>query len=261
MPEGHTLHRMALDHTTWLGGHVVSASSPQGRFAHGAHVLDGAAFDRAEAKGKHLFWRFRGLQRPRVVHIHLGLFGRFKRYVRMVPEPRDTVRVRLRADSCTLDLTGPTACEILTLPKMRAIFDRLGEDPLRDDADPDKAWDRIHRSRRTMGALLLDQSIIAGVGNVYRAELLFLQRIPPSLPGNALSRAAFDALWEDCVRQLTIGVQTNRIITRGLDQPSARRRGERLWVYKQRACHECGGEITKSKSANRTLYACDRCQS
>ncbi|MFK7928470.1 MAG: hypothetical protein AB8H79_09775, partial [Myxococcota bacterium] len=119
---------------------------------------------------------------------------------------------------------------------------------------------RIHRSRRTMGALLLDQSIIAGVGNVYRAELLFMQRIPPGLPGKELTRDAFDALWADTVRLLNVGVQTNRIITRGLDQPGARPKGERLWVYRQRACHECGDQITQTRSANRTLYACDRCQ-
>lgn len=262
MPEGHTLHRMALDHSAWLGGQRVQVSSPQGRFEAGAAFLDGAEFVRASAVGKHLLWHFRGLERPRVVHIHLGLFGRFRRSVRRIPEPRGAIRVRVQSDRCTLDLSGPTCCELLTHPQVKALRGRLGPDPLDPKAEPERAWAKISRSRRSVAALLLDQSVLAGVGNVYRAELLFLHGIPPDLPGRELSRSLFEALWADCVRLLRIGVLTNKIITRGVDEEGLHRGGrrERLWVYKERRCHRCAAPIRKMEIAARSLYFCPVCQ-
>ena len=262
MPEGHTLHRMALDHSKWLGGDTLRVSSPQGRFSEGAEFLDGAEFVRASAVGKHLLWHFRGLERPRVVHIHLGLFGRFRRYVRKVPEPRGAIRVRLQGNRCTLDLSGPTVCELLTHPQVGALRQRLGPDTLDPKADPERAWAKIKRSRRSVGALLLDQSVLAGVGNVYRAELLFLHRIPPDLSGRELPKPTFDALWLDTVRLLQVGVFTNKIITRGVDEEGGHKSGrrERLWVYKERRCHLCAAEIRKMQTASRTLYFCPVCQ-
>ena len=60
---------------------------------------------------------------------------------------------------------------------------RLGPDPLRDDADPDLAWQRISTSRAPLATLLMDQAVVAGIGNVYRAEVLFRHGLPPELPG------------------------------------------------------------------------------
>ena len=64
------------------------------------------------------------------------------------------------------------------------------------------------------------------------------------------------------VRLLRLGVETNRIITRGTDvlEPKTLKRGERLWVYKEPHCHVCGTGIDTLKSASRTLYFCPRCQ-
>ena len=110
MPEGHTLHRLALDHRKWLAGEVVHVTSPQGRFSGGASVLDGQLVTSVEAWGKHLFYRFEGGE---LLHVHLGLFGRFRRRRQPAPEPRGQIRLRLETSAECIDLSGPTACELL----------------------------------------------------------------------------------------------------------------------------------------------------
>lgn len=90
---------------------------------------------------------------------------------------------------------------------IKAIKARLGQDPLSADACPGTLWLRISRSRSAIGTLLLNQSVIAGVGNVYRAEILFLLGIHPETPANRLSRKQFDELWKLTVDLLTTGVK------------------------------------------------------
>ena len=261
MPEGHTLHRLALDHTRDFRNRVLRVSSPQGRFECAA-LLDGTKFLRAEAHGKHLFHRYAG---SRVVHVHLGLFGKFRRFPGRAPEPRDTVRMRLVRDEplLTLDLTGPTACALLTRGEERALRARLGEDPLRDDADPERVWKKLQRRRGPLGVALMDQALIAGVGNVYRAEALFVHRLHPLLPSNALTRAQFDALWPWLVEALERGVRDRGIITvpAAFGKPRGRlRRSERVHIYKADACPACRGPVRRWDLAGRWAYACERCQ-
>lgn len=199
MPEGHTLHRLALDHRKLFVGKPVSASSPQGRFEEGASLIDGHRVLAVEAYGKHLFYEF---DRDLIVHVHLGLFGRFRK--RRDPEaaPRGAVRLRLATKKACVDLSGPTACAIVTAQDQAELLSRLGPDLLRDDSDPQLAWHRIHRSRRSIGALLLDQSVLSGVGNVYRAEGLFVTGLHPETPGNALTHEEFSTLWETLAAML-----------------------------------------------------------
>lgn len=260
MPEGHTIHRLARDHHNWLAGATVEAQSPQGRFADGAAAVDGSVLDRVEAHGKHLLYRFG----PTTLHVHLGLFGRYRRYVRPAPAPRDSTRLLLRGEQREVHLIGPTCCELINEEQRRALHDRLGPDPLREDADPEKVWAKLQRSRRPIGAVLLDQSVIAGVGNVYRAELLFLAGVWPELPAKELPRERFDHIWQDSVRLLQLGVKTNRIITVPREEsgkaPSKTRKHERVYVYKRRSCRRCEGPVVWSTIGNRNAYACPQCQ-
>ncbi len=262
MPEGHTIHRLALDHTRELRNRVVQVSSPQGRFECAA-LLDGTKFLRAEAHGKHLFHRYAG---ARLVHVHLGLFGKFRRHLGREPAPRDTVRMRIvRAEPLlTLDLTGPTACELLTRGEERALRARLGEDPLSVDAEPGLVWEKLLRRKGPIGVALMDQSLIAGVGNVYRAEALFVNRIHPLMPSNTLQRAQFDTLWSWLVEALARGVRDRRIITVPAafgKSPIPRLRSERVHIYKSDSCPSCGDKVRRWDLAGRWAYACDRCQS
>src|SRR5918998_2480350 len=110
MPEGHTLHRLADLHQRRFAGRPVAVSSPQGRFAAGAALVDGRVLERAEAHGKHLF---HGYGADLVVHVHLGLYGVFSDGPLPVPEPRGQVRMRMAGRTHWTDLRGATACELL----------------------------------------------------------------------------------------------------------------------------------------------------
>ncbi|MCX6521934.1 MAG: Fpg/Nei family DNA glycosylase [Actinobacteria bacterium] len=264
MPEGHTIHRIALDHNALLRGRHVAVSSPQGRFAD-AVLVDGQRLDRIEPYGKHLFYRW---SNGMVGHVHLGLFGKF-RVVRHdpgeAPEPRGAVRMRLQTDEVTIDLAGPTDCSVGDESDRDAIVRRLGPDPLRRDADPQVVFDRIGRSRQAIGALLLDQSVVCGVGNVYRAEALFVTGIHPSRPGRELDRAELEALWTTITAMLKQGVKDNRIVTvdrAELDLPKGRRirRGEATYAYKRDRCLRCGTPIQSVELAGRPCYFCPICQ-
>lgn len=275
MPEGHTLHRLAGELTATFGGAVVRAGSPQGRFDAGARQVDGTVLVDADAWGKQLFVRFEG---DRFVHVHLGLYGTFAVYadVDAVPEPVGQVRLRLvrpasgERRASYADLRGATRCELVTAAERDAVVERLGPDPLRADADPDRAWARISRSAAPIGTLLMDQSVLAGVGNVYRAEVLFRHRIHPLRPGRSLRAPQWRAIWDDLVVLMAEGVRTGRIDTvRPEHLPEAMGRAPRVddhggevYVYRRsdQACHVCERPVRTEVLGGRNLFWCARCQ-
>ncbi len=261
MPEGHTIHRLARDHGTWFAGDRVHVSSPQGRFGDGAALVDGAELEATDAHGKHLFHRYAG---GHTVHVHLGLFGRFLTHGSPPPEPRDTVRYRVLGGERTVDLVGATACELLDPDEVDAIIARLGPDPIRKDADPDRAWGALQRRRIAIGRALMDQSVIAGIGNVYRAEVLFVHGIHPELPANQLSRPQWDAIWTTLVSWLRRGVREQRIVTvdpEEVGKPRSRMtREEATYVYRSETCLRCDSEVRRWDLAGRWAYACETCQ-
>jgi endonuclease VIII len=270
MPEGHTLHRLATALDQAFAGHPVRVSSPQGRFAESAALLDGRTLEGAESWGKHLWVRF---DAEDLVHVHLGLYGRFDitEDVEAVPPPVGQVRLRLvRADgeeaTSYADLRGATACELQTLEQREAMLARLGPDPLRPDADPDRAWQRIRRSRAPIAGLLMDQAVVAGIGNVYRAELLFRHRVDPFRPGTSLRPGRWTAMWEDLVTLMADGVRAGVIRTvRPEDLTDAERddsAGRVSYVYRRAGepCRVCGTRVRTQVLQGRNLYWCPRCQ-
>ncbi|MET7488784.1 DNA-formamidopyrimidine glycosylase family protein [Streptomyces sp. NPDC005538] len=267
MPEGHTIHRLALDYGGHFNGRPVQVTSPQGKFSDAAALVNGTALTGTEAHGKHLFLGFRDAD---WIHIHLGLFGKVNFGDAPAPPPTDTVRLRLANDTSYVDLRGPTTCALITDTEKQAIHDRLGPDPLRPDTDPAPAYRRISRSRTTIAALLMDQKIIAGVGNVYRAEVLFRHGIDPYRAGKDITPAEWDAIWADLVALMREGVRDNRIDTvRPEHTPEAMGRpprvddhGGEVYVYRRanRPCHICGGEIRTADLAARNLFWCPKCQ-
>ncbi len=250
MPEGHTLHRLAIEQRKSLAGEVVHVSSPQGRFT-AAEQVDGDVVDAVEAWGKHLFYHF---DSGAILHVHLGLFGRFRKQKQPANAPRGQIRLRLQTEDVCIDLSGPTACELLEPDQYEALRARLGPDLLRADASRAQAWKRVKASRRTLGALLLDQSVLSGVGNVYRAEGLFAAGLHPEIRGVDLESRDFTRLWKTLVGMLHDGVRDRRIITL---KTGGRRR---TWVYKQRLCERCGDAIRVWPLGLRTMYACETCQ-
>ena len=240
VPEGHSIHHCAAVHAATFGGQRVRVSSPQGRFPD-ASLVDGQVLTGTDAWGKHLFHEYdNGL----VVHVHLGIYGSFTRHDLPAPDPRPTTRMRMVGADAAVDLVGPITCEMLE--DIEPIVAKLGPDPLRRDADPEQAWERLRRRRIPIGQALLDQTVIAGVGNVYRAEALFTHRIHPLRPANELTHDEFLAVWQTLVKLLRKGVRDMRIATRN--------------VYRRDACPECGTAILRWDLAGRWAYACPVCQ-
>ncbi|GAB2881564.1 Fpg/Nei family DNA glycosylase [Streptomyces mayteni] len=268
MPEGHTIHRLAADYRELLGGgRPVRADSPQGKFADGAALIDGQPLTAAEAHGKHLFLNFGPVG---WVHIHLGLYGKVAFGAGPAPAPVGQIRLRLAGQAGYALLRGPTACALLTSPEKDAITARLGPDPLRADADPALAFRRIAASRVTIAALLMDQRIVAGVGNVYRAEVLFRHGIDPYRTGRSLSPAEWSAIWSDLVALMREGVRRGRIDTvRPEHTPEAMGRpprvddhGGEVYVYRRagQPCLVCAAEVRTATLAARNLFWCPACQ-
>ncbi len=244
MPEGHTLHRLARLHQRRYAGKPVGVSSPQGRFTADASRVDGRVLVKAEAHGKHLLHRYAP---DLTVHIHLGLIGTFR-----------------------TDLHGPNKCEILTDAEIKALHARLGADPLRRDADPDRAYARISRSRTPIAVLLMDQQVIAGIGNVYRAELLYRHAIHPMREGKGIDATLWKEMWTDLVTLMRYGVRTGRIDTVRPEHDPARtgspprqdRHGGEVYVYRRagQPCLVCGTPVAMTELAGRNLYWCPVCQ-
>lgn len=348
MPEGHTVHRIARQFDADLVGQVVRASSPQGRFADGAALLDGSQVTVAAALGKHLFLGFdepgaptlpvgtlagvrvggrepEAAGPPRWLHVHLGLYGAWdlhgrvsplgdggpaaslgaprRRAVRMgegesvlpgdrgpagevpeepeerpldepdlpfPPEPVGAVRVRLAAPETVADLRGAITCEVLTPDDVGAIVAKAGPDP-RVDFWPDpqtEAVRRIRARRVAVGQLLMDQGVISGIGNIYRAELLFRAQLEPHTPGARVPEEVVAGLWQDWVALLDDGVRVGAMLTRedlvdeasrvaALADPALR---HAVYGRAGEPCLRCGTTVALEEMAGRNLFWCPGCQ-
>jgi endonuclease-8 len=181
------------------------------------------------------------------------------------PEPIGQVRVRLLSDTAVADLRGPTACEVLDPAQVDAVLAKLGPDPLVSDdrAGEDRFVTAVRKKPTPIGLLLMDQSVVSGIGNVYRAELLFRARLNPHTPGKQVSDETARALWRDWTKLLTIGVETGQMLTMDdLDDAALRKamasRDDRHWVYKREGlpCRVCGTNILLEEMGARKLYWC-----
>jgi endonuclease VIII len=264
MPEGNTIHRLASEQTRDFGGRILRARSPQGRFAREARRLDRRGFLRAEAYGKHLFHLWEG---GRIVHVHLGMAGEFYRFEGTAPRPRPSVRMRLAASPVTIDLIGPPTCELIKESGRLEILARLGPDPLREDADPDTVRAALQKRRdRPIGDALLDQRVIAGAGNIYRNEALYLTGIHPLRPSGRLSPEEWRALWETLRALMRRGVTEGTVTVDASEEPHPRARAERaaddddFYVYGKTICRRCGSKLRELPLSGRRMFACPRCQ-
>lgn len=260
------IHRLAAELTLAFADRPVRVSSPQGRFAESAALLDGTVLRSAEAWGKHLLLGFDA----GVVHVHLGLIGKL-RWVRPGPvQNAGTLRLRIENEQHAAELRGPQTCALIGPDEVAALVAALGPDPLRPDADPDRGWQRVRRSNRSIASLLMDQRVAAGVGNIYRAEVLYRQRLHPDTPGTAVSQRKWRAIWADLVELMPQGVRHGRIDTvraehspevTGRD-PRVDRHGGEVYVYRRagQPCLVCGREVSVRAFEGRNLYWCARCQ-
>lgn len=303
MPEGHTVHRIARLFDSLFRGERVLATSPQGRFVQGAKALTGRVITRVQAQGKQLFI---GWDNDLVVRVHLGIYGAWdvatleggqaraggpatdslgaprvsrarlaeweserSEDIPFPPPPVGAVRLRLETDTAVADLRGPTACEVITPDQEKEHKNQLGPDPLlhRGIKGEEVFVRSLAATRRPLGITLMDQSVVSGIGNVYRAELLFRHGLDPFAPAARLEEAIARELWRDWTRLLKDGVRTGVMVTRDdLDSSLARKAlrdpSLRHYVYKRQGqqCLRCGAVVALDIMQARKLYFCPGCQ-
>lgn len=265
MPEGHSIHRVA---NTFRGDYLdskVKIVSPQGRFESDAKLVSGRKLLTSTAVGKQLFL---GFDNELTIRIHLGIYGKWNFYkvpVAKAPDVWGQVRARFGVKSASADLRGPTVCEVIDQDAVNLVLKRLGPDPLNPDpsgAEAVKFVSKVKGSKVPIGAALMNQAVISGIGNVYRAELLFRAGLNPKTPGLKITESALIAIWDDAVKLMRIGVKTGMMLTRD-DHSSGRVLvRDRYFVYKREGleCRVCNKKVLMEEFLARKLYWCPKCQ-
>ena len=293
MPEGNEIHRWAERHAAAFAGKTVRVDGPQGRFTD-ADVLDGRKLLRVRAVGKHLGYDF---GKDRILHVHLGLQGDFTEGSGVLPAVKGALRLRMwNAEKVKLpevaglskrhgwyseddgtghlrpeqiawvELRGPMDCSVYTEAQWERLLERLGPDPLNGDS-VDKALEKIAKSKKPVGLLLMEQEVMAGIGNIFRAELLFRAGLSPFVAGRDVDAAVVKKVWKDAVVLMRAGMVDRRIVTtRAKDRPQ--KKGQALkeeahYVYRRqgRPCFVCETKVRKMENfAGRNLYWCEVCQ-
>jgi endonuclease VIII len=292
MPEGNEIHRWAERHEAAFGGRPVRVDGPQGRFTD-VDVIDGRKLERVMAVGKHLGYDF---GRDRILHVHLGLQGDFTEGSGSLPPVKGALRLRMwnaaavkkpvapgvskrhawyseddgsghiAADQVAwVELRGPMDCSVYSQEKWDALLKRLGPDPLNGDG-PENFVAKIGKSRKSIGELLMDQTVAAGIGNIFRAELLYRARLSPFVAGNTVSEETLRSIWKDAGPLMKAAMVDRRIVTtKPADRPH--KKGQALkeeahYVYRRngRPCFVCGTTVLKKEMAGRNLFWCPTCQ-
>ncbi|MEW5301720.1 MAG: hypothetical protein WDW36_004561 [Sanguina aurantia] len=258
MVEGHGCHRVAHAHRKILLNHAFTAASPNGRFVEGAALINNKVLDKIEVHGKNLFYFFQDT----VLHFHFGMSGQFKNFPLPGPEPTATTRLTLASKELNyIGLLSAMTVNHGTKEYYDEKIALLGPDPLREDADKELLWAKVVKTKKAIGLVLMDQSMMAGVGNIYRAEILFKAKVHPETPANSLSRALFDLVWQHSVDLLQRGFKSGSILT--VDPEDARKLGQpwtRRYIYNHKQCGVCKGPVLSWDMATRTVYACETCQ-
>ena len=262
MPEGNEIHRFAKLHAATYVGKTICVESPNGRFP-GAALLTGRKLKAVIAHGKHLAYDF---GRDRKLHIHMGRFGDFTEGKMPYPEVKGVLRMRWSTATDWLELRGATDVSVYSDAQWKAVEDRLGADPLEPGADPSAAILCIRKANAPIAALLMDQTLFAGIGNIYRAELLYRARQDPFESGKDVPEKTLNGLWRDAVTLMSGGMEDRRIVTtRAKDRPHPKGKAqpdEVHYVYRRHGqpCFVCGTTIQRKDLAGRTLYWCPTCQ-
>ncbi|CAB4636366.1 unannotated protein [freshwater metagenome] len=268
MPEGHTVHRTANQFNELFAHQPLEVVSPQGRFTDSARLISGHDLVSARAIGKQMFLLF---DNDLTLRIHLGIYGKWNYHKRDnadsgFPDPVGQVRARFSNHTAAADLRGPTVCEVITKDEVKLVEQRLGPDPLNPNPknrEAERFIGRVLKSKTAIGLQLMNQDVIAGIGNVYRAEILFRAGISPHTPGNTIPAEQLQAIWDDSVKLLKVGVATGVMITRDELFKKRPKKADRYFTYKREGlpCRVCGTNISIELLATRKLYWCAGCQS
>lgn len=259
MPEGDTIHRAATNlRKALVGQGIVSASGRQDVL--NVTSLIGAEVTAIEARGKHLLIHF---DSNLVIHSHMGMTGSWHIY-----GLKD--RWQKPAALAVLELKTAARCVVCFTPKLLEVISacqlrrnswlaRLGPDILGPPIPDEVFLSRMRsHSRNAIGEVVMNQSVVSGIGNVYKSEILFLERLHPA---TLVARVDDTAL-------LSIRNRAVFLMKRNLNNGSRKTRfhntGPRLWVYgrHEKPCLECGTTILMLRQGDnaRSTYFCPQCQ-
>jgi endonuclease-8 len=257
MPEGDTVYQTARRLTEELAG----KSLVRGEIRHprlSTLDLAGRTVLGAGSVGKHLFVRF---DRELSLHNHLGMDGSW-RFYRPGARVNHQARAVLATETTTAVGLNLHQLSLVPTPDEHRLVDHLGPDLLDPDWSDRHAAEAIARLKAKpgteIGVALLDQTIMAGVGNVYRAEICFLLGVSPWTPVSEVDIEEAVRLGRDLLLRNATSLARS---TTG-----ETRRDRRLWVYgrTRETCLRCGGRIfAASQGADtreRVTYYCPRCQ-
>jgi endonuclease-8 len=271
MPEGDSLARIAVALRPHLAGRTVTSARARLPGPIISKVV-GKRISAVDTAGKNLLIKFDGGLELRT---HLGLHGSWHRY-----RPGEAWRRPMSRASLVLEVPGAIAvcfdAPVVELFEARAepvhpVLATLGPDLLAPDLDVDATVGRFQdraQAAREIGEVLLDQRVVAGVGNVYKSEVLFLEGVNPFAATSSLGTAKLRAIVERS-RDLMLfnvrpGAAAGRVTT--LDpRTGARLAPTQLWVYRRagRPCHRCGSLIKSApqgREVPRTTYWCPKDQ-
>ena len=258
MPEGDTIHRAAATLRARLGGKKILAwSSPLPQLARANLV--GHTITKIEAVGKNLFMV---LDDGRVVHSHMRMKGSWHVY-----PPSERGRARTPSARATIEVEGCVAI-CFSAPVVRILSgadalreqETLGPDLLAAEFDVGGAAERVlARGKQPIGEVVMDQGVVAGIGNIYKSECLYIARINPFAGAASIGAEKANELMVLARRLM------KRNLSPGIPMRTTRVGGSsRVWVYKRsgEACFTCGTKIRMKRQGemNRSTYYCPACQ-
>ncbi len=263
MAEGHSILRWARSLRPLVGQPLVQVDLPK-RWAERGAGLSGQQLSEIQTHGKHLLLH---LSEGFTLHCHAMIYGswQFGRPPLKLRKPEKHVRLRLRtATHEAVFFNGPVV-ELLTSEELRTHkrITSLGPDILQPGFDRDQAWERLRRADdRALGDAVLDQRIVAGIGNIFKSEGLFLAGLDPRATVKSLQRTQVERLWDRLIPvMLENARRSGPVVTL---HPSLRRGGERYWTYRRRGlpCFRCNSmiEMVRQGELRRTTYFCVSCQ-
>lgn len=291
MPEGNEIHRWAARHTAAFAGKQVRVAAPGTSSFPDAPLLNGRKLQRVLALGKHLGYDFGA---DCILHVHLGLRGDFLEGTGALPLERGALRLRFWSEKAVrlgplpgvskrrllddgtgqiepehiawVELRGPTDCAVWSRAQWSALEQRLGPDPLHERS-ASRFVTNVRKSKTAIALLLMDQTVCAGIGNLFRAELLFRARLHPFLSGRLVPEATLGSLWKDAAVLMKAAMVDRRIVTTLPRHRPLKKRGPALleevhYVYRRQGkeCRVCGSAILTRPVAGRKLFWCPGCQ-
>jgi endonuclease-8 len=271
MPEGDTIYHAAAVLRRVLQGKQLTGfetAVPQVAAACARHTVVGRQIHDVTPRGKHLLIVLRdpeaGPSADLVLHTHMRMTGSWHVYRSGVPwkKPERFAKVILRADGVVAPCFSAPVVELLTAAELarHAALTRLGPDAIADAFDEREVRGRLRARRNlTVGEGLLLQQAMAGVGNVFKSEILFLERVNPFARIGDVSDEAIDRLIAQSRRLLLLNRRPGLRRTRATLDPEGR-----IWVYRRggRGCYRCGAAIQMRRQGveARTTYFCPTCQ-